>query len=138
MTEQRGQCQCGAVTFTAEEVDSEFGAGHCRMCQRWSGGIFFATTVHGLDFEGEQHISRYRSSDWAERGFCSKCGSHLFYRLVKSDDYEMCVGTFDDQSSFALKTEIFVDRKPDGYALAGDHPRLTEAQTLEKYKEYAE
>lgn len=134
MTLRRGQCQCGAVTFTAEEVNTEFGACHCRMCQRWSGGIFLATTARGTDFDGEEHISRYRSSDWAERGFCSKCGTHLFYHVVKSGEYVMCVGTFDDQSEFTLAMEIFVDRKPAGYSLAGDHPRLTEAETLEKYK----
>ena len=138
MAAQRGQCLCGAVTFTAENVESDFGACHCRMCQRWSGGIFFATTSREVAFDGEEQIARYRSSDWAERGFCSKCGTHLFYRVVKSGEYEMCVGTFDDQSDFDLTTEIFVDRKPAGYSLAGDHPRLTEAETLEKYKEYSE
>ena len=138
MAARRGQCQCGAVTFNADEVESEFGACHCRMCQRWSGGIFLTTTARGLSFDGEEHISIYRASDWAERGFCAHCGSHLFYRLLNSDEYEMCLGTFDDQSDFVLASEIFVDRKPDGYALAGEHPRLTEAETLEKYKEFGD
>ena len=136
MTARRGQCQCGAVTFNADEVELEFSACHCRMCQRLSGGIFLTTTVRGIRFNGEEHISIYRGSDWAERGFCGKCGSHLFYRMLKSDEYEVCVGTFDDQTDLVLAAEIFVDRKPDGYALAGEHPRLTEAETLEKYKEF--
>jgi hypothetical protein len=138
VTVHRGQCQCGAVTFSAEEVKTETGACHCRMCQRWSGGILIAATAHGLSFEGEEHISVYRSSDWAERGFCRKCGSHLFWRMPTTGEYEMCVGVFDDQSDFVLGSEIFVDRKPDGYAMAGEHPRLTEAETLEKYKEFGE
>jgi hypothetical protein len=50
----------------------------------------------------------------------------------------MCVGTFDDQSEFVLALEIFIDRKPDAYALVGEHTRLTEAETLEKYKEFGE
>lgn len=129
-----GQCLCGAVTFTAEQVEPEIGACHCRMCQRWSGGIFIAATARGLKFEGEENITKYRSSDWAERGYCGKCGTDLFYRALESDEYEVCIGTFDDQSDFVLTGEIFVDRKPDAYALAGDHPRLTQAETLEKYK----
>lgn len=133
MTAQRGQCQCGAVAFTVENVDSGFSACHCRMCQRWSGGIFLAVSVHGVNFGGEEHIGRYRSSSWAERGFCSQCGSHLFYRMLKSNEYEMCVGTFDDQSAFKLASEIFIDRKPDSYEFSGDHERLTEAETLAKY-----
>jgi hypothetical protein len=59
--------------------------------------------------------------------------THLFYRILESDEYDMCIGTFDDLSDFILTSEIFIDRKPDAYALAGEHPRLTEAETLEKY-----
>ncbi len=133
MTTRRGQCQCGAVTFNADKVESEFTACHCRMCQRLSGGIYMTTVARGLSFDGEEHISIYRAADWAERGSCKKCGSHLFYRYLNSDEYDMCIGTFDEQSDFVLAREIFVDRKPDGYALAGEHPQLTEAETLEKY-----
>ena len=129
-----GQCLCGSVRMTAETVEAEIGACHCQMCQRWSGGIFLTATARGVKFEGMENISRYRSSKWAERGFCRKCGSLLFYRLLDTDEYEICVGIFDDQSDFALSGEIFIDRKPGAYALSGDHPRLTEAQTLEKYK----
>ena len=48
----------------------------------------------------------------------------------------MCVGTFDDVDDFELTSEIFIDRKPDGYAIAGDHSRLTEADTIARYSEY--
>lgn len=137
MAARGGQCLCGAVTFAADDVDTDFGACHCRMCQRWSGGIFLTATARGLKFDNERNIRTYRSSDWAERGFCKKCGSLLFYRLLDSDEYEICIGCFDDQSDLKLASEIFVDRKPEGFALAGDHPRLTEAETLEKFKEFS-
>lgn len=130
---KNGKCLCGAVSFTAEDVKPDVSACHCRMCQRVSGGIFITTPAHGLIFEGEEHISNYRSSDWAERAFCNICGTHLFYRIVGTDEYDMCIGTFDDPSDFTLTSEIFIDRKPDAYALAGEHPRLSEAETLEKY-----
>lgn len=130
---KKGQCLCAAVRFTADEVESDAGACHCRMCQRWSGAIFITATARGVRFDGEEHIGTYRASKWAERGFCSKCGSHLFYRFVDRDEYEICVGVFDDQSDFILSAEIFVDRKPEGFALAGEHQRLTEAETLEKF-----
>ena len=34
---------CGAVRFKAYEVETDFGACHCVMCQRWAGGPFFGT-----------------------------------------------------------------------------------------------
>ena len=99
---------------------------------------FFATTVGKVRFTGEENLSRYRSSAWAERGFCKICGSNLFFRILKLPGYEMCAGAFDDRSGLVMTGEIFVDRKPDGYALAGNHPRLTEKETLEKYSSLVE
>jgi len=47
----------------------------------------------------------------------------------------MPVGVFDDQSIFRITGEIFIDRKPPGYDFAGDHPRLTEAETMAMFEE---
>lgn len=104
------------------------------MCRRWSGGApFFAAEVKKVTFENEEDIGRYTSSEWAERGFCKKCGTTLFYFLKPRQTYAMSVGAFDDTSPFRLSLEIFIDRKPAGYALAGDHPRWTEAETFAKF-----
>lgn len=100
------------------------------MCRRWSGGPGLAAGVGSVRFDGAQHIGRYDSSAWAERGFCTRCGTHLFYRLKARDHYILWLGTFDDQSPFKVVNEIFVDEKPASYALAGDHPRLTGAEFL--------
>ena len=120
-----GRCLCGAVTFTAEAVETDIHACHCGMCRRWSGGPAMAASVGAVSFEGEEHLGRYASSDWAERGFCSRCGTCLFYRLMESDHYVLWVGAFDDPSAFKFAGEIFVDDKPGFYDFAGDHPRLT-------------
>ena len=138
MSSRVGQCNCGAVRFTANDVELEFGACHCRMCQRWSGGIFLATTVGGVVFTGEENLKRCQTSDWAERGFCNVCGASLFYRVLKLDSYEMCIGAFDNVDDFVLTSEIFIDRKPGGYSIAGDHARLTEKDTIASYSEYTE
>lgn len=136
MSEGTGQCLCGAIKFSVTHAEPEFGACHCRMCQRWAGGPFIATSASGVAFDGEENLVRFRSSDWAERGFCGKCGTNLFYRIRKSDTYEKCVGTFDEVEQFSLNEEIFIDRKPAAYDFAGDHPRLTEAETMARYKDY--
>jgi len=78
----KGSCLCGEVSFTAKNAIQSVGACHCGMCRKWGGGPLMAVDC-GTDvtFEGEKYISVYDSSEWAERGFCKKCGSHLFYRL---------------------------------------------------------
>jgi hypothetical protein len=133
MTTHQGRCLCGAVRFTADDVETDYHACHCGMCRRWSGGApFFATGVGRVEFTGEQP-TRYTSSEWAERGFCRTCGTTLFYYLKPAQTYAMSVGLFDDQAAFRLVREICIDRKPGGYALVGDHPRWTEAEAFASY-----
>ncbi len=120
-----GSCLCGAVTYAAEGVEHDMHSCHCTMCRRWSGGSAMAAGVASVSFTGEEHIGRYDSSAWADRGFCRKCGTNLFYHLKPTDHYVMWMGTFDDQSEFRLVGEIYVEDKPDAYDFAGDHPRMT-------------
>lgn len=125
-----GKCLCGSVRFNADAVDAEVHACHCSMCRRWSGGPGLAVQAGKVEFDGAEHITRYASSDWAERGFCHNCGSHLFYYLKPADLYMLWSGSFDDPSTFRLAGEIYIDEKPQGYAFAGDHPRLTGEEFL--------
>ncbi len=138
MTSAGGQCLCGAVRFTVDSVDPHHHACHCDMCRRWSGGPLFAMSVSGAAFKGKENITVYDSSTWAERGFCRHCGTNLFYRLKKTGDYMISAGTFDDSSRFKLIGEIFIDHKPDGYDFAGEHPRLTEAETIAKFAPFGD
>ncbi|MCB9945081.1 MAG: GFA family protein [Geminicoccaceae bacterium] len=133
MSDHKGSCLCGKVRFTAREIHGEHHVCHCGMCQKWAGGPVFAAMADGVSFEGGDFIKTYSSSEWAERGFCSNCGSNLYYRLKDSGQYIMATGLFDDKSVFKVVGEIFIDRKPPGYDIAGDHPRLTEAETFEMF-----
>ena len=125
-----GRCLCGAVQFEAEGVSDEVHACHCNMCRHWSGGPGLAVQAESVRFTGEEHLARYASSGWAERGFCTRCGSNLFYRLKEPDVYTMWFGAFDDPTPYALHGEIYVDEKPAAYDFAGDHPRMTGAEFL--------
>lgn len=126
----KGKCLCGAVTFTAEKVEPHVHACHCSICRKWSGGPMLAATVESVKFAGADHIKSYRSSDWAERGFCTECGTNLFYRLVEPNVYIMCTGAFENSEQFSLGGEIYIDEKPKGYNFAGDHERLTGAEFM--------
>lgn len=85
-----GHCLCGAVTVrVAGGHDPRPGACHCRMCQRWSGGLFlcFNADADGVAVDGP--IARHASSDFAERAFCSVCGSHLWMRDRTANTYDL-------------------------------------------------
>jgi hypothetical protein len=138
MTERTGGCLCGAVRFIARQPRPRLSVCHCKMCQRWTGGPLFAVSVAAgdLTLEGAEQVQRIASSDFAERAWCGKCGSALWYRLTtpgEAADYEIMLGLFDDTTGFEVGEEIFTDVKPAAYALTGAHARLTEAETMAKY-----
>ena len=126
----KGKCLCGAITFSAEQVDPHVHACHCSMCRNWTGGPALSASADGVVFTGEEHLGRYQSSEWAERGFCTKCGSSLFYKLLDQSQYIMCTGAFDDGTPLSLEGEIYIDEKPELYSFVGDHPRMTGAEFL--------
>lgn len=128
-----GQCLCGAVTVRITPKDQEVEACHCAMCRRWGGGAFLSLKgVADPIIDGGQHIVRFQSSDWAERGFCGRCGTHLYYLYKPAGTYSFTAGLFDRLNGFAMTEEIFVDAKPDYYDFAGERERLTEAEVLAK------
>ena len=125
-----GRCLCGAVTFTAADVEPGLRICHCSMCRRWVGGPTFSVSAKRVEFRGEENILRYRSSALAERGSCKICGSSLFYRSKETNQYALGMGAIDDQEAFQITEEIYIDHKPRGYEFAGTHPRLTEDRYL--------
>jgi hypothetical protein len=132
--ERSGKCLCGAVRYTARGLEPKLSACHCGMCRRWSGGPYLSFGSSDVEWAGQDKITTFTSSDWAERGFCSVCGSALFYRVTAPGPHQgrqhIAFGTLDDQSGFDIRIEFFIDNKPDGYTLAGEHRRLTEAEVL--------
>jgi hypothetical protein len=128
-----GQCLCGAVKFTAHGVPHEVGVCHWGMCRRWSGGPALAVEVESVALEGTENIAWFRSSDWAERGFCKTCGANLFYHIVDSSQYIIAAGAFDDQSGFEMTSQFFIDEKPGYYAFANQTRMMTGAEVFAMY-----
>jgi hypothetical protein len=79
-----GSCLCGAVRFDATLPSKWVAHCHCSLCRRAHGAAFVtwvgmdATRVALSDPDGVLHW--YASSPGAGRGFCSRCGSMLFFR----------------------------------------------------------
>lgn len=137
--EKTGQCLCGVVTFTARTKGTEFGACHCEMCRRWTGSAFLGLTVpvENIVFTGEDNITRLQSSEWAERAFCSKCGSGLWYRVTAESPMagtlELPIGLLDGSDELTMTREIFIDKKPASFSYTGEHKLLTEAEVFALY-----
>ena len=85
-----------------------------------------------LKYVASVDVTRYRSSAFAERAFCPRCGSHLWFNDVepggKPKSYELMPGLFDAGRDWPLRSEVYADRAMASVPLAGGHRRRTAAE----------
>lgn len=130
MTETlKGQCLCGAVKFSGKP-DGGIGVCHCGQCRKTGAGPFMEVDMKtGVSFQADETLKWFRSSEKGERGFCTNCGSTLFWRSVGAGAaMSVSAHALQDDHGLELEQHIWVDDKPDWYEFADDAPRLTAAQ----------
>ena len=116
---------CGAVRFEARGDLRSVIYCHCEQCRRQSGHFIAATAVadERLKVMGAQNVTWYRSSSAARRGFCSICGSGLFWKDDALDRTSILAGSLDLPSGLTASHHIFVARKGDYYAINDGLPQ---------------
>src|SRR5690606_14627957 len=122
----KGSCLCGGVTIEAAAVSPHAGVCHCSICRLWGGGPFMTIDCKDqVQITGSDKITSYQSSEWAERAFCSACGTHLYYRLKQNNQYVVAAGLFKLDEALTLDHQIFIDEKPSWYSFAQETTNLT-------------
>ncbi len=125
-----GICLCGAVTITLHGTLPLVDICHCDMCVRWSGTFLGGLSGKHAEITGQDSISIYKSSEWAERAFCKNCGSNLWYEFTPTGHTSYLAGLFDVPEGLGILQQIFVDEKPDWYDLAQKSPMKTGAEVI--------
>ncbi len=120
-----GSCLCGAVTFQVEGELKAPDACHCSQCRRQSGHYWVSTNVptSALTVDGADRVTWYQSTEKVRRGFCSTCGSFLFWDPLEHDVIAVAMGAFDKPTGTKLHIHIFVGDKGDYYDIADGLPQ---------------
>ncbi|MBX7059705.1 MAG: GFA family protein [Leptospirales bacterium] len=124
----KGSCLCGRVRFRVKGPLSEPTACHCRQCRKHSGHFDVSTNVprSSLKIFGAEQLSWYCSSSAIRRGFCSVCGSSLFWDPIDQEHISISMGAFDGRTDTELEKPIFVESKGDYYQLTDGLPQFAE------------
>jgi hypothetical protein len=95
---------------------------HCSQCRKASGHVFVSTDVprSALRVEGEQNVAWYASSEKVRRGFCSVCGSPLFWDPVGRDWTAIAMGAFEAPTGTRIAKHIFTADQGDYYDIGDD------------------
>lgn len=120
-----GGCMCGAIRYEASEPPIEVYYCHCRACQKAFGNVVGAWTqfrAKALRFtRGEPKL--YRSSDVAERGFCSNCGTQLVVMGFETDEpIAVTLGSLDHPEDLRPEGHFGVESKVPWFNVQDDLP----------------
>jgi hypothetical protein len=120
----KGACLCGAVRFEIEGTLPAPNACHCSQCRKQSGHFWASTDVRrdALKIHGSGRVTWFRSSEKVQRGFCSTCGSFLFWDPIGRDKIAVAMGAFEKPTDSRLAMHIFVADKGDYYDIADGLP----------------
>jgi hypothetical protein len=125
-----GGCLCGGVRYEIRGPLRDVVACHCSQCRRSTGNFITATNAQTTDFSlvAGATLTWYRSSEGAERGFCSRCGSNLFWRHTAPDADHLAItaGSIDPPTHLRLTRHIFVASKSDYYDITDGLPQFAE------------
>lgn len=121
----RGSCLCGAVRFVVDGALPQPDICHCGQCRKQSGHVFASADVpkSALLVTGAEAVAWYRSSEKVRRGFCSRCGSTLFWEPLHRDWIGVAMGAFDGPTATRAHMHIFVAEKGDYYDIADGLPQ---------------
>jgi hypothetical protein len=121
-----GGCHCGAVRFRAVGPLRQILICHCSDCLKITGTSWGASAVHADHFTllTDAGLRWYRSSSWAERGFCTTCGSQMFYRRDDLPLVSIAPGAFDDGDMLTVSGQIYADSHPSWGPVGNDLPDL--------------
>jgi hypothetical protein len=112
-----GSCLCGAVRYEIDGDIERTSNCWCTMCQKQHGAAFapYANVAFAaLRFtQGQDAITRYRSSPDVERTFCKVCGSNLTWQMDSYREFiGVTLGTFDTPYEGQVTHDLHIESKP--------------------------
>ncbi len=121
-----GGCLCGAIRYVSTAPPVRCVICHCESCRKHSGApclSFVHFPLGAFKWIGDEP-TRFRSSDFAERGFCPECGSTLdMHEEVLSDRVQVTLGSMDDPGLASPDDHVWTRSRIPWFEVADTIPR---------------
>ena len=119
-------CLCGEIQLKTKGPLRHVSNCHCSQCMKTHGNYaaYTATPEKDIQFIKKRTLKWFKSSKKAKRGFCSKCGASMFFKLLRSDNISIAAGMFNNPTKLKTTKNIFVKGKLDYYKLDKKLPKF--------------
>lgn len=115
VSELAGRCLCESITFVITGAARPVVNCHCSRCRRHTGHFMAATAaaVDDVDIYGDTP-TWYEAVEGTEYGFCSRCGSTLFWRTTRRPDLiSIAAGTLTPPTGLETVAAIYTNYASD-------------------------
>ncbi|BCL71893.1 putative Isopropylmalate isomerase large subunit [Vibrio nigripulchritudo SO65] len=136
MSKLTGRCLCGHVRYECNSEAIMGGHCQCKDCQKISGSGHMSNIAvprGSITFYGEMafHEKEADSGNMIRRGFCPKCGSHIYAENSGMQEMEFIrAGSLDDLEQFQPSMVVYSDsgaswdHMPDELPKFGGMPKM--------------
>lgn len=117
-----GGCHCGKIRFRADGPLRQILICHCSDCLKLTGTSWGASAAMAdrITWLTDAEPRWYRSSQWAQRGFCPDCGAQMFYRRDDLPLVSIAPGAFDSSEMLTVSGQIYRQSHPAWGPVGGD------------------
>ena len=115
-----GGCACGSVRYRVVGELRDVINCHCEPCRRFTGHFMAATAsaTNNLIMESNGTLAWWQRTPTVRYGFCSACGSSLFWEAHdKPDITAIAAGSLDGPTGLSTTLTIFGNDASDYYEL---------------------
>lgn len=128
----RGGCLCRSIRYVSTAAPVRCVICHCESCRKHSGApclSFVLFPRETFTWEGGEP-RKYRSSKYAERGFCPGCGSILFIdEEVLPGVVQVTLGSLDHPERVEADDHVWTRSRIPWFDIDDDLPRFSTSST---------
>lgn len=126
MTDLKGRCLCGAITWSTPGPVLWAGHCHCSSCRRATASpftSFFGVPRKSVTWSGG--LNTHPTSDGrVQRMFCGQCGTQMSYQFDGwPEETHLYAGTIDDPSQFQPDAHFHYAEKLPWVQITDDLPK---------------
>lgn len=140
MSACQGGCLCRGIRFAVHAPTLFVAHCHCRWCREAHGAAFVTWVGVATDrfelLEGGDLLSWYQSTAQSRRGFCSRCGTTLFFESeLAPGEIHVTRASLAGDIDRSPQLHCFFDQHADWASVGDDLPRYdSDAEGLARYR----
>ena len=125
-----GGCLCGSVRYELTGDLRGIVNCHCSKCRRFHGnfGAYTSVSIDDLTLVKEEGLKWFNSTTDetpnVHRGFCSQCGSSIFWHPRDQGKIAVAAGSLDEPIQLQTIGHVWVSQISDYYQIQDDLPKF--------------